>query len=74
MVAEIAGEGGHVVGGVGEAEHVVTDEVAGGSWTEAAVVVVGSNDGELLNMYHVRWVALNLLTRNEIENEAVEIG
>ena len=47
MVAEVAGEGGHVVGGVGEAEDVVADEVGGSAVAEAAVVGVGGDDGEL---------------------------
>ena len=46
VVAEVAGEGGHVVGGVGEAEDVVADEVAGGGAAEGAVVVGGSDDRE----------------------------
>ena len=41
VVAEVAGEGGHVVGGVGEAEDVGADEVAGGGGAEGAVVVGG---------------------------------
>ena len=40
VVAEVAGEGGHVVGGVGEAEDVVADEVGGGAVAEGAVVGV----------------------------------
>ena len=45
VVAEVAGEGGHVVGGVGEAEDVVTDEGAGGGGAEGAVVVGRGDDG-----------------------------
>ena len=30
VVAEVPGEGGYVVSGIRETEHVVTDEVAGG--------------------------------------------
>ena len=48
VVAEIAGEGGHVVSGVGEAEDVITDEVAGGGGAEGAFVVGGDDDWELL--------------------------
>ena len=48
VVAEVAGEGGHVVGGVGEAEDVVADEGAGGGGADRAVVVGGGDDGELL--------------------------
>ena len=49
VVAEVAGEGGHVVGGVREAEDVVADEVAGGRRAEGAVVVGGGDDGELFD-------------------------
>ena len=47
VVAEVAGEGGHVVGGVGEAKDVVANEAAGGGVAEGAVVVGGGDDGEL---------------------------
>ena len=49
VVAEVAGEEGHVVGGVGEAEDVVADEGAGGGGAEGAVVVGEGDDGELLD-------------------------
>ena len=49
MVAEIAGERRHVVGGVGEAEDVFTDEVAGGRVAEADHKSVGFNDGKLFD-------------------------
>ena len=48
-VAEVAGERRHVVGGVGEAEHVVADEVAGGLFPELAVVVLRRDHGQLLD-------------------------
>ena len=41
VVAEVAGEGGDVMGGVGEAEDVVADEGAGGGGAEGAIVVGG---------------------------------
>ena len=43
-VAEVAGEGGHVVGGVGEPEDVVPDQLAGGRVSELPVVVVERDD------------------------------
>ena len=49
MVAEVAGEGGHVVGGVGEAEGVVADEVGGGAVAEVAFVDVRRDDRKLFN-------------------------
>ena len=45
VVAEVAGEWGHVVGRVGEAEDVVAHEVAGGGVAEDTVVVGGRDDG-----------------------------
>ena len=47
VVAEVAGEGGDVVGSVGEAEDVVADEAAGGGVAEVAVVVGGGDDREV---------------------------
>ena len=73
-VAEVAGEGRYVVGRIGEAEDVVTDEVAGGGGAEAAIVVGGCNDGELLNGVPREVSCWNLLASNVIEAEAVEIG
>ena len=43
VVAEVAGEGRHVVGSVGEAEDVVADEVGGGAVAEAPVIGIGCN-------------------------------
>ena len=74
VVAEVAGEGDHVVGGVGEAEDVVADEVAGGGVAEGAVVVGGCDDGELLYCVPSQMRPLNLLTSNVIECHAVEVG
>ena len=45
VVAEVAGEGGHVVRGVGEAQDVVADEVGGGVVAEAAVIGFRCYDG-----------------------------
>ena len=60
VVAEVAGEGCHVVRGVGEAEHMVADEVAGGLVTEQAIVIGGCDDGELFKQFDVS--AMYLLT------------
>ena len=73
VVAEVAGEGGHVVGGVGEAEDVVADEVAGGGGAEGAVVVGGSDDGELFDDIPVQCCALHLLSDNVVIGNAVEV-
>ena len=51
VVAEVSGEGGQVVGGVGEAQDVVADEFAGGRVSELPVVVVGCDDGDLLEQF-----------------------
>ena len=74
VVAEVASEGGHVVGGVGEAEDVVADEVAGGRRAEGAVVVCGGDEGELLDGVPSEMSTLNLLASDVIKTNAVEIG
>ena len=71
VVAEIAGEGGHVVGGVGEAEDVVADESAGGGGAEGAVVVGGRDDRELLDSVQGQVCGLHLLSNNIVECNAV---
>ena len=47
IIAEVAGEGCHVVCGVRKAEHMVADEFASGLAPELAVVIGGCDDGEL---------------------------
>ena len=74
VVTEVAGEGGHVVGGVGEAEDMVADEVAGGGGAEGAVVVGGCDDGELLDYVPVHVRALSLLPRHEIQTKRTQAG
>ena len=68
VVAEVAGEGGHVVGGVGEAQDVVAHEVTGGCVAEGAVVVGGGDDGELLDDVPVHRCSMDLLPCNEIKH------
>ena len=62
------------MGGVGEAEHVVTDKVAGGRYAEWAAVVVGGDDWELLHDVPAEVGALYFLSCEEIEREAVKVG
>ena len=71
VVSEIAGERGHIVGGVGEAEHVVSDEFAGGGVSEPAVVGVGRDYGELFDDEQVQGLALQLLPGHEVEGNRV---
>ena len=73
VVAEVAGEGGHVVGGVGEAEDVVANEVAGGGVAEGAAVVGRGNDGKLLDDVPVQCCALHFLSDNVVKGNAVKI-
>ena len=73
VVAEVAGEGGHVVGGVGEAEDVVADEVASGGVAEGAVVASVSDDRELLNNKPIKIGSLQLLPRNIIKGMGTKI-
>ena len=74
VVAEVAGEGCHVVRGVREAEHMVADEVADGFVSELAVVISGCDDGELFDDVPGEVGCLDLLASNVIKTEAVEIG
>ena len=63
VVAEVPGEGGHIMGGVSEAEHVVADEVAGGCLAECAVVVGWGDDGQVARrMYQVQMGCLYFLS------------
>ena len=49
VIAEVAGERRHVVGGVGEAEHVIADQLPRRHRAEPAVVGVGRDDGQLFD-------------------------
>ena len=49
LYPKVLSERRHVVGGVGEAEHVVADEVTRGRVAELPVVVVGRDDRQLLD-------------------------
>ena len=69
VVAEVAGEGGHVVGGVGEAEDVIADKGAGGGGAESAVVVGGGDDGELLDNVPVQGRALHFFVGPRSQRE-----
>ncbi len=48
------------MGGIGEAQDMVADEVAGGQGAEASGVGVGRNDGELFNDKPIQILPLNL--------------
>ena len=74
VVAEVAGEGGHVVGSVGEAEDVIADESAGGGVAERAVVVGRGDDRELFDDVPVHVSALSLLPRNEVQAMRSQVG
>ena len=74
VVAEVAGEGGHVVGCVREAEHVVADEIVGGCRAEGAVVVGGGDDGELFKHIQLYVSCLYFLTSDVVQTKAVQIG
>ena len=74
VVAEVAGEGGHVVGSVGEAEDVVADEVGGGAVAEGAVVGVRRDERKLLEQVETEIDSMHLLSSNEVKTEAVEIS
>ena len=71
VVAEVAGEGGDVVGGVGEAQDVVADEGAGGGLAERAVVVGGRDDRELLYKKEIQVLSLYFLACYEVKWDGV---
>ena len=73
-VAEVAGERRHVVGGIGEAEHVIAHEVASGLFPELAVVVLRRDHGQLLDDVPTEIRASHLLTGNEVVDKTVDIG
>ena len=59
------------MGGVGEAEDVVADEVGGGLVAEATVVGVGRDDRKLFDDLPVEVRALSLLSGSEVETHGV---
>lgn len=59
------------MGGVGEAEDVVADEVAGGGVAEGAVVVGGGDDWELLDDVPGQVSTLNFLASDVVESQAI---
>ena len=65
--------GGRAGGGVGEAEDVVADEGAGGGGAEGAVVVGGGDDGELLDDVPIESRALQFLSDDVVERNAIQI-
>ena len=73
-VAKVAGEGLHVVGGVGEAQYVIPHQIGGGDFAEAAVVGVGGDDGELFDDVPVQVRALGFLPCDEVEAKDAEVG
>ena len=75
VVAEVAGEGGHVVGGVGEAEDVIADESCG-RWCVPKACgrsLRGRDDGKLLDDVPVQCCALHFLSDNVVKGNAVKI-
>ena len=73
VVAEVAGEGRHVMGGVREPENVVADEVTGSRRAEWEVVIAGCDDGELFDYVQIQSLPVNFLSGNEVERHAVEV-
>ena len=72
VVAQVAGEGRHVVSGVGKAEHMVTDQTACRRLTEATVVVGGRYDGELLDNEPIQVLSLNFLSGDKVKCKGIE--
>ena len=74
VVAQVASEGDHVVGSVGEPEHVVTDDFTGGLNPEFPVVGLFSDDGSLFDYKPIQVLPLNLLSSNEVKHERIKTG
>ena len=69
VVAEVTGEGFHVVRGVREAEHMIADEVAGGFVSKLAVVVGRCDDGELFDDVQFDVRAMYLLASDIVKTK-----
>lgn len=72
LVAEVAGEGDHLVGGVGEFEDSVADPGVGGAVSQPgdrAGVGVGGQDRELFQVGVGEVGALRLLAGSKVQNE-----
>ena len=74
FIAEIAGKGSHVVGGVGEFEDSVADDFGGGFGAEAGgLIVVGQDDRELFDDVPIEMLTLNFLAGDIIEGDRVKV-
>lgn len=71
-MVKVAGEGGHIVCGVGQVQHLAPDDLAGGERAERAVVGGGRDDGGLFHDVARDVVLLHLLPREIIVWERVE--
>ena len=73
IIAEVAGEGRHVVGSVGEAEHVVSDYLTGCLDAECTTIRLICYDRKLLHYVPVKGCSLNFLTSNEVQSKRIQI-
>ena len=73
-MTHISSEGRHVAGGIGEFQHRAADDLAGRLGAEGdGLIASGRDEGELLDNEPVQVLALNLLARDIIERNGVEI-
>ena len=74
-IAHIAGEGRHVMSGVGQLKNGLSDNLTGRLGAEAdGFVEGGRDDGELLDDEEIQSLTLNFLACHKIQNCRVEIG
>ena len=66
VVAQVPGEGNHVVGGVGEPQHVFPDKLTGSGIAEPAVVIAVCHHGQLLHDVPIKMSPLRLLPDDEV--------
>ena len=67
VVAEVVGKRCHVVGRVGEPQHVVLNEFLGCCISELARIGVGVDDGQLFDDVQSKVSSLDFLTSNIVE-------
>ena len=74
-VAEVSGEGGHVVGGVGQFQHRLAHDVSRRLRPEPdGLVALGRHNGKLLDDEQVQRLSVHLLPGHEVENGRVQVG
>ena len=75
QIAQVSGERGHVVGGVGQFQHHLAHNLAGRLRAEVdGIVAIQRDDGELLDNVPVEVCALGFLADYEVKDSGTKIG